>query len=101
MSYEFQSTLFNTVSQMCNAIAGEWLSAGGSNGRDDIESALRDYTDDQLAAECMEGWGLDQEVGDEGQTWMESRGIDMDDLKAGFARVRSNPSEAFGWDDEE
>src|SRR5690554_2936796 len=101
MSYEFQATMFNTPSQMCDAIAREWISAGGLNSRDDITSALRDYTDDQLVAECVEGWGLSQEVGDEGKTWMEVRDIDLSDLKAGFARARANPAQAFGWDNGE
>lgn len=87
MSYEFQSTLHRTAAEMCAAIAREWLSAGGNNDNETMREFLAVMTDEQLTAECVEGWGLDQPEGDE-TSWFENRGIDASDLELAFADLR-------------
>ena len=58
MSYEFQSTLFRTQFQMHVAMAESWLCAGGINDREVMQQFLAEMTDDQLATDAEEGWGL-------------------------------------------
>ncbi|MEO5342209.1 MAG: hypothetical protein H7842_02525 [Gammaproteobacteria bacterium SHHR-1] len=96
MSYVFQSTLHRTSQQAHRAIAGEWLSAGGNNKQADIKQALLDYSDDQLADEAIAGWGLTErnEYDEPELDW-----FDRDELVAAFCYIRTDPSEAFGWDD--
>lgn len=94
MSYEFQSILYRTPSEMCQDIAWAWLSAGGTNTRQDMLGFLAEDTDESLADECIAGFGLDQKAvtryEELDQTWMETREIDRDDIVAGFAWVRAN-----------
>jgi hypothetical protein len=92
MTYEFQSTLFRTASAMCDAIASEWLTAGGGNTAADVANVLATTTDEALAAEVIEGWNLSEEIGHD-ETWMEARGIDADDIEAAFARIRDGGSD--------
>lgn len=86
--FEFQSTLFRNAAEMCDAIASEWLTAGGSNDAAFIAETLTEQTDAALAAEAISGWGLDAES-DDGETWMHARGIDASDIEAAFARLRA------------
>lgn len=90
-TYEFQSTLFRTERDMLDAIAGEWVSAGGANDRETMLEALAELTDEQLAAECVSAWGLDQPASeDAAETWMEKRGIDEADIGLAFGRLRQD-----------
>jgi len=91
MTLEFQDTLFRTASEMLDAVAEEWLTAGGSNSAADVEAALAS-SDEDLARECIAGWGLDQLVDPydpELGTWMEARDVSEADLAAAFARYRA------------
>jgi len=108
ISNEFGGTLFSTSAAMCRAIASEWLSAGGLNGRRDVEVALASFNDETLAGEVISTWGLDKieraaepEYGRAAETWMETRGIERRDIVVAFAEVRADPAQAFRWDDAE
>lgn len=81
MTYEFQSTLFKNARQMADAIADEWLSAGGSNNSDVQREFLNSHSDDQMADEAIEGWGLSGE-------WAEKRNFEREHLIDAFSRLR-------------
>ncbi len=85
MSYEFNGTLFQTRATMCDAIAQEWMTAGGRNHRDEIDAAC-EMGATALATECIRGWGLDQADETDGPTWMEQRECTRDDIVAAFER---------------
>ena len=93
MTHEFQSILYRTSREMCDAIAKEWLSGGGANSRDDMVDALEKMTDEELADECIEGWGLSApNDGDDpnGPSWMDARDATYDDLITAFQVLRDN-----------
>jgi hypothetical protein len=83
MSYEFQSTLFRSVSAMCDAIAGEWLTAGGMNKPADVDQIVAGRTAQELATECFEGWDFNDE-------WLAERDTERADIVAGFERFVAN-----------
>lgn len=56
--FEFQGTAHRNARDMHDAIAEEWLSAGGTNTVEDIEKLLR-LSDDSLADDAANGFGLD------------------------------------------
>jgi hypothetical protein len=96
MTFEFQNTLHRTADEMCDAIAGEWLSAGGMNSRETMLGFLAEMTDEQLAAECILGWGFDQpESEDAEETWMDARGADAADIESAFANLRRDFDKRF------
>lgn len=96
MKYEFQSMLFRTQSEMCDAIAEEWITAGGLNDGECVAALLAGTTDQELARDCVAEWRLDQPShewslsndGDDAATWLDARGIDAADIAAAFARMR-------------
>jgi len=77
MSYEWNSTLFQTQAEMLDAMAWAWISAHDSNAEAEIERFFAQATDAELAAEMIETWGLDQ-----------NPEITKDDLTEAFGRVR-------------
>lgn len=85
--YEFQSTLFRNEADMLAAIADEFLSAGGMNSETAQSQILSDNTDEQLAAECISGWGLDI-AGDETPSHMASNDYTAADLARAFRDLR-------------
>jgi hypothetical protein len=64
MSHEFQSTLYPTARAMCDAIAYEWMTAGGDNTSADIDEYAAQGAQFH-AEECIEGWGLLRVVDDD------------------------------------
>jgi hypothetical protein len=91
-SSQFQSMLYRTRREMLDAIAHEWLTAGGLN-TPDIVADIND-SDVDLAAECIKGWGLDQTGEhhfDDGPepSHMVEHDYDADDLAGAFSRVRN------------
>lgn len=87
--YEFQSSLYRTQREMLDAIAEAWITAGGSNAAAEVAETLATTTDDALAAETIEGWGLDQRRDDEIPAHTERHGYTAADLTAAYARFRS------------
>lgn len=89
MTFEFQNILHRTADEMCAAIASEWLSAGGSNDRETMLDELQIRSDEELAAECISGWGFDQPASEDAEeTWMDARGVDAADIESAFADLR-------------
>ena len=86
MSHEFQSTLFCTASGMCDAIAYEWMTAGGDNTSAEIDEYAAQGAQHH-AEECIEGWGLLRVVDeDTGRTWLDDRDADADMVLRAFER---------------
>ncbi len=94
---EFQSTAYRSTSEMLDGIAFAWMTGGGQNSAADIDAMLTDSAAPAAhAAECIDGWGLDSDCGDEeyddeGNTvpaasHMEFNSYSADDLTAAFAR---------------
>lgn len=81
MKLEFQSMLFRTARDLTDAIAAEWLTAGGLNDAEEVAEALATYTDTHLAREAIDAWDLNAE-------WLDARGIDASDIVAAFSRIR-------------
>jgi hypothetical protein len=95
-SFAFQSMLYRTHREMLDAIAHEWLTAGGLN-TPEIVAAITD-SDAALAAECVEGWGLGQAPDAYGRdetlpSHMAEYGYDAADLAAAFGRIRNATQE--------
>jgi hypothetical protein len=93
MTYEFQNTIYRTSTDLLDAIAYEWLTAGGLNGPDVIKELQADKTDAELARECIKGWGLDEPFDgsddeDPPRSWMDERGITEEDLVEAFNQYR-------------
>lgn len=90
-NYEFGSSLYRNANEMVEAIVEQWLSANGKNDLLDQLEALRNLSDEQLADECIEGWGLEQphdtdEPG--GPTWLAWREASRDDIVEAFGDIR-------------
>ena len=55
---EFAGCLYNNRTALLAAVAETWLTASGGNSAAEILAMPE--SDEALAAECVEGWGLDQ-----------------------------------------
>ena len=96
MSIQFQGALYRNASEAHDACAAAWLSADGMNGKREIQETLAEQTDEELAAECEEAWGMAIPYDDdENDEW-----YDREYLAAAFAEIRADPAAAFGWEDE-
>ena len=58
MTYKFQGSLYRTAREMHDAIASEWLSAGGLNSAEDQSAILADETAEAMADEATRWWNL-------------------------------------------
>ena len=87
---EFQSTLHPSTRHMLASIAEEWITAGGSWDEQTVAKTLHDFTDAELAAECVEGWGLDQDDDDmdSPQSHMGFNDYSHGDLTEAFSDMR-------------
>lgn len=73
----------------CTDIARRWLTACGDGDCNYLVQALADFTDDQLADNCICRWGLDQPQGDDNDiTWFEQHGANRQLLIDAFSAVR-------------
>jgi len=91
--YEFQSTLHRNFSEMVDAIAISWITAGGMNDAEFVAECLQDFTDAELAAECVEGWGLDVVDDDhldykKAKSHMTFNGYTVEHIAAAFREMR-------------
>ncbi len=78
MQNEFQGTLFATQRKMLDAIAYEWMTAGGANDSATIDG-FTDIGATALANDCIGAWDIDAD-------WLTERDITADDIHAAFAR---------------
>jgi len=81
--FEFQGTLHRNLREMHDAIAEEWLGAGGSNTPEDIAQLLR-LPIEHLAAEAADSLGLDG-----------NSVFDPISLRDAFARIRDSLENRF------
>ena len=92
MSYEFSSTLYSCQRDMLDAIAELWITAHGSNHRDDIDRWLAEMTNTDLAADAIAGWTLDQATDqypdDPEPSHMSQHDYTASDLAEAFSRFR-------------
>lgn len=79
-NYKFAGSLFATRRQMIEAIAAEFLSAGGLNDYEDVAHIFTENTDTELAAECASQWDID---------------CSIDDLAEAFARIRETQAHKY------
>lgn len=85
---EFQNSLFRTTTEMLDAIASEFLSAGGTNSEEMQRAFLAEASDAELAIEAIDGWGLDLHGDFDEPSHMEFNEYTDDDLAAAFGRLR-------------
>jgi hypothetical protein len=81
--FEFQGTAHRNSREMHEAIAEDWLSAGGTNTTKDIYQLLN-LTDDTLAIEAAKGFGLDGHPS-----------FNSSALRNAFAQIRSDLENRF------
>jgi len=95
MNYEWGDTLFRTKTAMLDAIAEAWVTARGHASPAETRRNFHEATDAELAAQAIDGWGLDQPRGrrfsldDERPSHMVECGYSVEDLTAAFARARA------------
>jgi len=95
MSYQWGDTLFRTRNEMLDAIAEGWATALGHASPAETRRNFHEATDAELAAQAIDGWGLDQPRGrrfsldGERPSHMAEHEYTAADLAAAFARVRS------------
>lgn len=82
MNHEFQSTLYPTARAMCDAIAYEWMTAGGANSPSDIDALVLNAQ--AYAEECITEWELLAQVDD--SDWLAVRGASAADVLEAFER---------------
>ena len=83
--YEFQATLHRNSREMHDAIAEEWLSAGGSNSKEEILRLLTE-SDESLAAEAAMVFGLDAHPAFSRVSLREAFGRIRDDVETRFPK---------------
>jgi len=93
MENQFGNLLYRSQRQMLDAIAESWLSADGNNTDADQRRFLDTTSAAELAAECIDGWGLNRAVGggdsdDENPPHMDQQDYTAGDLAAAFGRLR-------------
>lgn len=92
MSFEFQGCLYPSRGYMLDVLAEEWITAHGHNShRDEIKMVLQN-TDQHIAEECIQLWGLDQRIddgfGNTQPSHMEKNRYTVEDLVEAIARFR-------------
>ena len=89
MSNEFGGTSYTTQRAMLTAIAETWITAHGTNPVDFAADSFANFTDAELAADCIEGFGLDiVPDSDAAEAHMTREGYNAADLAAAFAAMR-------------
>lgn len=99
--YEFGSMLYRKRSDMLDAIALDWASAGTGNPNT-LQKSFNEMTDAELALDCIESWELDKpsdDGDDESQSDMQRYGYDVDDLTSAFADLRERLPEILKEDE--
>lgn len=68
MSYQFQSSLYNTKNQMVKAIAETWITANGMNSEEEVKEILANQRSLELAFKAIADWGLRDHMNQYGYT---------------------------------
>lgn len=82
MNTEFQGMSYNSQNAMLAAIAYEWMTAGGANSSEEIDS-MGGLSANECANECIRAWDLNDE-------WLSDREIDENDIINAFASFLAN-----------
>ncbi len=85
-TYEFGGSLYRNSTEMHEAIVVAWLSADGSNTREDMQEALGALSDQALAEECTDVWFYYNDSNSE---------FDLVELEREFANIRDNFDKHF------
>jgi hypothetical protein len=92
MNHEFQSTLYPTSRAMCDAIAYEWMTAGGANNPASIDAMTQSAQ--HHAEECIEGWNLLAQT-ESGNDWLADRDSSAAEVLEAFERfLHTRPDRA-------
>jgi DNA-binding ferritin-like protein len=84
VSYEFASALYRNSREMHDAIAEDYMSAGGANDRETMREFFAKTTNEQLAGGAEEDWEL-----------LENDNYDRAQLVAALEDLRVNLDERF------
>jgi hypothetical protein len=93
MAYEFAGSLYRNEASMLDAIAHDWITAGGSHTQEDVRRILQDFSDNELADDCITEWELDTppDPNDlDRHSHMMTHYYQASDLTAAFARFRAD-----------
>jgi hypothetical protein len=89
MTSDIHRSSSTVARQRCLDLAMRWLTACSKDSCRFMSEALDGYPDEELAAMCIESWGLDQPQGDENDlSWFEAHGADPDLLIWAFSEQR-------------
>ena len=100
MNYEWNNTLFNTAKDMLAAMFESWITACGENTKADVLEAFEEKSDEELAAEFIEIWELnqpqerktyswkDEDDEEENLSFMEKHNFTEEDVVSVVARIR-------------
>ena len=86
--YEFGSTLYRNLNEMIAAIADEYITARGSNGTEAVFELLSEMPDSLLAADCIEGFGLNMRDDEGNPSHAEFNEYNDENLEAAFREMR-------------
>lgn len=92
-TYEFQATLHRNLAEMLNHVAEAWITADGDADAEFVRSVLAEQTDEELAREAIDNWGLDQvaDMPDEGSlSHMARADYTVEQLAEAFGRYRQS-----------
>ncbi len=90
-TYEFGGSLCRNSTEMHTAIAVAWLSADGSNTREDMLKTLSEVSDSGLTYECEETW-FNWDRGEEDGV---NPAFDPIELEGAFSDIRDNFDKHF------
>lgn len=83
MPYEFRSTLFASRGAMLDAIAYEWMTAGGNNTPEQIDAMIEaGLTAENAAAECVAVWSLEEPLDGQDESHAERHGYTQASITA-------------------
>jgi hypothetical protein len=86
--FEFGGCLYATRNKLLAAIAEEFMTAGGANSVETMLHDFPDQSDDELAGECIEGWGLDTPGEDDDPSSMTRWGVTRTDIATAIGEFR-------------
>lgn len=87
-NYEFGGSLYPNMDQYLDAVASTWIEADGANDDQFIADTLANWSDRELADECIDMWRLDQ-LGQDGEpSNMQRYDYTTDELAEAFSRYR-------------
>jgi len=93
-NYQFQSLLYRTRTDMLRAIAEAWITGGEDIATVDVAARCADQSNDEIAAECIRAWALDEPTLDE-PAHMEQCDYSAEDLAEAIGELRAEHARAF------